>query len=60
MVHVEKGTCIKVMPYHQDPDLFLRNHSIVKNISVLKRSHFPYLTILILLIFEIVLDIYYR
>ena len=30
--HLENGTCRKLMPYHQDPDLFLRNHSSFKNI----------------------------
>ena len=34
IVHLENGTCRKLTPYHQDPDLFLRNHSKVKNIFV--------------------------
>ena len=32
IVHLENGACIKLTPYHQDPDLFHRNHSTVKNI----------------------------
>ena len=32
IVHLKNGTCRKFMPYHQDPDLFHRNHSTVKNI----------------------------
>ena len=33
IVHLENGTCGKLMPY-QDPDVFLRNHSKVKNMFV--------------------------
>ena len=32
IVHLKNGTCRKFMSYHQDPDLFHRNHSTVKNI----------------------------
>ena len=53
------------MPYHQDPDLFLRNHGAVNNIfTYFKKEcfrnmkvHFPCLTTLILLFFERVFDI---
>ena len=27
----KNGTSRKLMPYHQDPDLFLKDHSAVKN-----------------------------
>ena len=65
IVHSENGTCRKLMPYHQDPDLFLRNHSKVKNIFIYFKKecfrnmkvHFPCLTILILNFFEIVFKI---
>ena len=65
VVYLENGTCRKLMLYHQDPDLFLRNHSIVKNSLVYfikecfrnMKVHFPCLTILILLFFEIVFEI---
>ena len=29
IVHLENGTCRKLMLYYQDRDLFLRNHSAV-------------------------------
>ena len=32
IVQLNNGTCRKFMPYHQDPDLFHRIHSTVKNI----------------------------
>ena len=32
IVYLKNGTCGKFMPHHQDPDLFHRNHSTVKNI----------------------------
>ena len=65
VVHLESGTCRKLIPYHQNPDIFLRNHCKVKNIFIYFREecfrnmkvHFPYLTILILILFEIVLEI---
>ena len=65
VVYLENGTCRKLMLCHQDPDLFLRNHSIVKNslIYFIKecfrnmKVHFPCLTILIILFFEIVFEI---
>ena len=65
IVHLENGTCRKLMPYHQDPDVFLRNHSKVKNIFIIFKKecfrnmkvHFPCLTILILIFFEIVFEI---
>ena len=65
IVHLENGTCRKLMPYHQDPDVFLRNHSKVKNIFIYFKKecfrnmkvHFPCLTILILVFFEIVFEI---
>ena len=65
IVHLENGTCRKLMPYHQDPDVFLRNHSKVKNIFIYFKKecfrnmkvHFPCLTILILIFFEIVFEI---
>ena len=38
IVHLENGTCRKLMPYHQDPDVFLRNHSKDKNIFILKKN----------------------
>ena len=65
IVHLENGTCRKLMPYHQDPDLFLRNHNTVKDIFIYFKKecfrnmkvHFPCLTIFILLFFEIVFEI---
>ena len=40
-VQLGNGTCSKFMPYHQDPDVFLRNHSKVKNIFIyLKKGVF--------------------
>ena len=65
IVHLEKGTCRKLMSFHQDPDLFLRNHSTVKNMFIYFKKecfrnmkvHFPCLTILILLFFEKVFEI---
>ena len=64
-VQLGNGTCSKFMPYHQDPDVFLRNHSKVKNIFIILKKecfrnmkvHFPCLTILILIFFEIVFEI---
>ena len=39
IVHLENGTCRKLMPCHQDPDLFLRNHSTIRiHLFSLKRS----------------------
>ena len=32
IVQLNNEACGKFMPYHQDPDLFHRNHSTVKNI----------------------------
>ena len=65
IVHLENGTCRKLMPYHQDPDLFLRYHSTVKNIFMYFKKecfgnmkvHFPCQKILILLFFEIVFKV---
>ena len=65
IVHLENGTCRKLMPYHQDLDLFLRNHNTVKNIFIYfikecfrnMKFHFPCLTILILLFFKTVFEI---
>ena len=65
IVHLENGTCRKLMPYHQDPNVFLRNHSKVKNIFIYYKKeffrnmkvHLPCLTILILIFFEIVFEI---
>ena len=65
IVHLEKGTCRKLYPYHQDPDLFLRNHDAVKNTFIYFKKecfrnikvHFLFLTILILLFLEILLEI---
>ena len=65
IVHLENGACIKLTPYHQDPDLFHRNHSTVKNIFTYfikecfrnMKVHFPCLKILILLFFEKVFEI---
>ena len=65
IVHFDNGTCRKLMPYHQDPDLFLRNYSTIKNIFIYfikecfgnMKFHFPCPTILILLFFEIVFEI---
>ena len=34
IVRLENGTCIKLMPYHQNHNLFLRNHSTAKNIFI--------------------------
>ena len=34
IVHLENGTCRKLMPYHEDPGVFLRNYSKVKNIFI--------------------------
>ena len=34
IVHLENRTCRKLSPYHQDPDVFLINHSKVKNIFI--------------------------
>ena len=53
------------MAYHQYPDIFLGNYSKVKNIFIyLKKEcfrnmkvHFPSLTILILIFFEIASEI---
>ena len=33
-VHLENETCRMLMPYHQNPDVFLRNHSKNKNIYI--------------------------
>ena len=65
IVHLENGTCRKLMPYHQDLDLFLRNHNTVKNIFIYfikecfrnMKLHFPCLTILIPLFFKTVFEI---
>ena len=39
IVHLENRTCRKLMPCHQDPDLFLRSHSTVRiHLFILKRS----------------------
>ena len=65
VVHLENGTCRKLMPYHEDPDCFLRNHSAVKNIFTYfikecfrnMEVHFPCPTILILLFFEKIFEI---
>ena len=62
IVHLENGTCRKLMSYYQDPDVFLRNHSKVKNIFTYFKKElfrnmkvdFPCLTIFILIFFEIV------
>ena len=41
IVHLENETCRKLMPYHQDSDVFLRNHSKVRNIFIyLKKRMF--------------------
>ena len=64
-VHLENGTYRKLMPYHQDPDLFLRNRNTVTVIFIyfkkecfrIMKVHFPCLTILILFFFEIVFEI---
>ena len=53
------------MPYHQDPDLFLRNHGAVNSIFIYFKKecfrnmkvHFPCLKTLNLLFFERVFDI---
>ena len=34
IVDLENRTCRKLMPYHQDPVLFHRNHSTVKNVFI--------------------------
>ena len=65
IVHLENGTCRKLIPYHQDAYLFLKNHSKGKNIFIYftkecfrnMKVHFPCLTILILVFFEIVFEI---
>ena len=59
------GTYRKLMPYHQDPGFFLRNHITIKNIFIYFKKecfrnmkvHFPFLITLILLFFEIVFEI---
>ena len=64
-VHLENGTYRKLMPYHQDPDLFLRNRNTVTVIFIyfkkecfrIMKVHFPCLTILILFFFEMVFEI---
>ena len=65
IAHLENGTCRMLTPYHQDLDLFLRNHNTVKNIFIYfikecfrnMKFHFPCLTILILLFFKTVFEI---
>ena len=62
--YLENGTCRKLMPYHQDADVFLRNHSKVKNIFIYFKKecfrnikvHFTCLTILISIFFEKVFE----
>ena len=63
--HLENWTCRKLLPYNQDRDLFLGNHSTIKNIFIYFKKdcftnmkvHFSCLKILILLFFEIAFDI---
>ena len=60
IIRLKNGTCRKLMPYHQDPDLFDGNHSTDKNIFSFfikecfknMKVHFPCLKNLILVFFE--------
>ena len=38
IVHLESGAFRKLMPCHQDPDLFLRNYATVKNIFIYSKK----------------------